>query len=113
MVGSHWGSPAAASAGRGSALSWPSPCISCTRTSHAAAAYVGGDVGGDVVVGGGGGGGGEAADAAAGVGAGAPCHAEAQGRSLTAPEVPGNTPGARCSSFAPLWHLGNNSLAPD
>ena len=109
MVCSHWGSPAAASAGWSSALSWPSPCISCTRASHAAAAYVGGDV----VVGGGGGGGGEAADAAAGVGAGAPCHAEAQGRSLTAPEVPGNTPGARCSSFAPLWHLGNNSLAPD
>ena len=109
MVCSHWGSPAAASAGWSSALSWPSPCISCTRTSHAAAAYVGGDVG----VGVGGGGGGEAADAAAGVGAGAPCHAEAQGRSLTAPEVPGNTPGARCSSFAPLWHLGNNSLAPD
>ena len=108
----QWREPpaAAASADWSSAQSWASPCICCTQTSPPPAACVGG---GD----GGGGGVGEGAGGAVGwgvgggVGALVPSHGEAQGRSLTAPEAPGNIPGARCSSFAPRWHLGNNSPA--
>ena len=122
MAGAVWARrepppAAAASADWSSARRWASPCTCCTRTSPpapAAAACVGGEGGEGDEDAGGGAGEGVGWGAGGGVGALVPSRGgEARGRSLTGPAAPGNIPGARCSSSAPRWRLGNNSGARD